>query len=143
MSAYVTKAALIELYSETDLVRLTDTTNVPPTTIDDAKVDRAIVDAESQADTYLRARYTLPLAEVPAVLTRHVGAVVWWYLKGPNRASEDDRQAYEDAMRWLEKVGDGKAVLVESDGDQVAGGKADVRIAGPDRVITSETLESF
>jgi len=142
MGAYVTKAALIELYGETDLVRLTDRANSPPTTIDDDVLDRAIADAESFADTYLRARYTLPLAEVPAVLTRQVGAVTWWHLKGPNRAGEDDRQAYEDAMRWLEKVADGKAVLVESDGDQIAG-KADVQIVGPDRIMTVTTLQGF
>ncbi|MEQ9046489.1 MAG: DUF1320 domain-containing protein [Sneathiellaceae bacterium] len=142
MGTYVTKAAMIELYTEQDLVRLTDTANVPPTTIDDDRLDRAIADAESQADTYLRARYSLPLAEVPAVLTRQVGAVVWWYLKGPNRAGEDERQAYEDALKWFEQVATGRALLVESDGDQVAG-RADVQIAGPDRIMTAETLQGF
>lgn len=143
MGSYVTQADLVARYGEQDLVRLTDRTNSPPSTIDSDVVTAAIGDAESFAQTYIRARYTLPLAEVPAALTRQVAAIAWWNLKGPGRATEDDRQAYEDAMRWLEKVGDGKAVLVESDGDQVAGGKADVRIAGPDRVITSETLEGY
>ena len=143
MGAYVTKAGLIAQYSEQDLVRLTDHDNVPPTTIDDAVVNTAIADAESYADTYLRSRHALPLPTVPAVLVRHVGTIAWWYLTGPNRASEADRGAYEDARKWLEAIAAGKATLVEADGDQVAGGKADVRIAGPDRIMTTDNLQGY
>ena len=81
---------------------------VPTATLEDA-----LEAASRLADSYLRARYTLPLTSWDEALTRAVAAIAAYDLLAvrgydPTRgADEVVRLRYEDAIRWLERVASG------------------------------------
>jgi phage gp36-like protein len=59
--AYATVQDLIDRFSEQELVELTDLDNLPPTTVDEARVTQAIDDAANVIDGYIGQVYRLPL----------------------------------------------------------------------------------
>lgn len=105
MSAYLTRADLARYVPEKALAAL-------PT----ADQDAAIAAASDEADGYLAARYTLPLAHTGADLKLHVASIALWHLLGrrnhnpANPAGDAFRLRYLDAIAWLEKVRDGKVI---------------------------------
>ncbi|WP_003047195.1 DUF1320 domain-containing protein [Thermus aquaticus] len=82
---------------------------VSPSTIEDA-----LEAASRLADSYLRARYDLPLASWGRGLTRAVALIAAYDLMSrrgydPTRPGQENlRMRYEDAIRWLEGVAAGK-----------------------------------
>lgn len=142
--AYCTKQDLIDRFGERELIQLTDRTNIPVSTIDDTVVDRAITDAEALADGYLAKVVALPLAPVPAVLTKITADVARYYLHG--KSAEKDgpiARAHAEAMAFLRDVSKGLVTLTD-DGDapKPAGG-GQVQTSGPARVFTRDRLRSF
>lgn len=77
-------------------------------TVDEEAVDQALAKASSLVDSYIT-RY-LPIAEPPDVVVDAVLEVATYKLAG-NRATQDERQRYEDAIAWLTRVGARKANL--------------------------------
>jgi len=83
---------------------------VSPSTIEDA-----LEAASRLADSYLRARYALPLTAWDEALTRAVAAIAAYDLMAvrgydPARGADEVlRLRYEDAIRWLERVAAGGA----------------------------------
>ena len=81
---------------------------VPPATIEDA-----LEAASRLADSYLRARYALPLSSWDEALTRAVAIIAAYDLMAvrgydPARGADEVlRLRYEDAIRWLERVAAG------------------------------------
>jgi phage gp36-like protein len=139
---YATKQDLIDRFGETELKQLTDRTNVPPTTIDDTVVTRALDDATALADGYLGKKYALPLSVTPPVLTKLVADVARYYLHG-KRAEKDGPVAiaYKEAVAWLRDVSNG---LVQLDADGVApsqAGGGSVKATAPGRVFTRDSLK--
>ncbi|EJN2453992.1 DUF1320 family protein, partial [Salmonella enterica] len=58
-----------------DLLRLPGTDD-----LNEKKLTQALNDAGALADSYLSAKYTLPLAVVPQVLVQHCCAIAFYYL---------------------------------------------------------------
>lgn len=107
--AYVTENDLTQRFGAEELIQLTATD--PRATAPDADVlARAIADAEAEIDSYLAARYQLPLPAVPAVLTR-VACDIARFRLWNDRASDEVRQRYEDARRLLEGLARGAVAL--------------------------------
>ncbi|BAE73598.1 hypothetical protein SGGMMB4_00794 [Sodalis glossinidius str. 'morsitans'] len=79
------------------------------------KVSQALTDASALMDSFIAARYALPLSVVPSVLKQHACTLAFYYLND-ERATEQTRQSYQDALRWLEAVKKGELPLgVDSD----------------------------
>jgi phage gp36-like protein len=82
---------------------------VSPSAIEDA-----LEAASRLADSYLRARYALPLTAWDEALTRAVAAIAAYDLMAvrgydPARGADEVlRLRYEDAIRWLERVAAGE-----------------------------------
>ncbi len=78
---------------------------------DDERVNRALSDASATADSYIAIKYPLPLPDTPTAL---LGAVcdIARYRLYKDRATEEVRKRYEDAIGWLKRIADNKAVLV-------------------------------
>ena len=104
--SYATLQELVDRYGEERLVQLTDRSMAE--VIDQAVLLRAIADAE--IDGYLAARYRLPLASVPPVLTRIAPDIVFYRLHS-DEAPEEVRTRYEDARRLLEGISRGSVGL--------------------------------
>lgn len=106
--AYATAQDLIDRYGEDELVHITD--RLGSGQIDAAVVSGALADAEAIIDGYLAGRYPLPLASVPPNLVL-LACTLARYQLWANRASEEIRQRYEDAIRYLERVASGSILL--------------------------------
>jgi phage gp36-like protein len=104
----------------------------------DADLTAALVAASSEADSYLEARYTLPLLTWPAVLRLMVAKIAAYHIqagKGFQPDADPERpdpivKGYEDAIAWLEKIHDGEASLpsaetTETSSSTSAGGAPD------------------
>lgn len=106
--AYATAQDLIDRYGEDELVHITD--RLGSGQIDAAAVSGALADAEAIIDGYLAGRYPLPLASVPSNMVL-LACTLARYQLWANRASEEIRKRYEDAIRYLERVASGSILL--------------------------------
>jgi phage gp36-like protein len=142
--AYATKQDLIDRFGELELKQLTDRTNVPPSTVDDTVVERAISDATALADGYLGKAYALPLSVAPPVLTKIVCDAARYFLHG--KSAEKDgavARAHAEAVSWLKDVARG-LVSIDAEGVQPAqAGGGTVKAKAGDRVFTRDSLGDF
>lgn len=105
---YATLTDLISRFGENDLVNLTDVNRSGAINL--VTIDRAIADADSEIDSYVAVRYSLPLASVPTELTRVACDIARYRLYGL-KPLEEVRQRYEDAIKWLAGVANGSRSL--------------------------------
>ncbi|HBB6668446.1 TPA: DUF1320 family protein [Salmonella enterica] len=84
-----------------DLLRLPGTDD-----LNEKKLTQALNDAGALADSYLSAKYTLPLAVVPQVLVQHCCAIAFYYLCD-QQPSDQSRDRYREALTWLREVKSG------------------------------------
>jgi phage gp36-like protein len=106
---YCTQADLETRFGALELQQLTD--REANEEIDSTVIDKAIADADALIDGYLAGRYTVPLAVVPANLTR-LACDIARYLLYENAATEIVIARYEQALRYLEQVAKGQITLV-------------------------------
>lgn len=104
---YATLSDLKKRYGEQELL---DLSALPDGELDVDKINEALDDAAQTIDSYLAGRYTLPLTDEPAVLSRHCCYLARYFLE-KNRATDQARQDYEDSIRFLEKVASGAISL--------------------------------
>lgn len=135
---YTSKQEMIDRFGADELIQLTDRASPSTGAISDTVLNQALADADSEADGYLGARYTLPLATVPVALKR-IAADIARYRLYDNAATEEVRKRYEDAIKFLRAVSSGEATL----------GIDPVRIedapqySAPVRVFSGDTLKDF
>lgn len=123
---------MIDLFGEQNLALLTGDSDV----IVDAKLNAAMNAAEAEVNGFLQGTVALPLASVPEVLAVHACNIAYWYLD-PDNPTDGARERYRAALRFLERVQDGKAGLgLDGEGTAVlpAGG---VTVSAPDRVFSN------
>ncbi|EGH5087053.1 DUF1320 family protein [Salmonella enterica subsp. enterica serovar Newport] len=84
-----------------DLLRLPGTDD-----LNEKKLTQALNDAGALVDSYLSAKYSLPLAVVPQVLVQHCCTVAFYYLCD-EQPSEQARDRYREALTWLREVKNG------------------------------------
>ncbi len=101
---YCTQQQLIDRFTEAELVQLTDAADVG--VIDAAVVSKAIADASSLIDSYVRSRYPLPLLSVPGDLERIACDIARFYLFADS-VPDAVKYRYEDAMKWLKQLAAG------------------------------------
>lgn len=78
--------------------------------VDPAVSETAIRDATELADSYIAARYGLPLSGVPESLKGYVLDIAHYKLY-TQKPTEEARQRYEDAIAWLNRVSSGRVIL--------------------------------
>ncbi|EEP6366159.1 DUF1320 domain-containing protein [Salmonella enterica] len=71
--------------------------------LNEKKLTQALSDAGALADSYLSAKYSLPLAVVPQVLVQHCCAIAFYYLCD-QQATDQARDRYREALTWLREV---------------------------------------
>ncbi|EBM3801920.1 DUF1320 domain-containing protein [Salmonella enterica] len=75
-------------------------------TPNEKKLAQALNDAGALVDSYLVARYDLPLTVVPQVLVQHCCTVAFYYLCD-EQPSDQARDRYREALTWLREVKNG------------------------------------
>ena len=79
---------------------------------DDGALERALEDASAEIDTWLAAKYDLPLSGTPAVLTRLAADIAVYRLAvGADRRIDEHRVRYDDAVALLKRIAKGEASL--------------------------------
>ncbi|MBY0394840.1 MAG: DUF1320 domain-containing protein, partial [Thermoleophilia bacterium] len=131
-------------FGERELIQLTDRTHVPPSTVDDVVVGRALDDATGLINGYLGKVYALPLAAVPANLTKMASDVARYFLSGKT-ADKDSAvtRAYGEAVAWLKDVAAGRVQLDDGGAPPPAAEGSAGRVTGSRPVFTRDTLRGF
>ncbi|NTT88501.1 gp436 family protein [Tabrizicola fusiformis] len=141
--SYATLAQLIDRHGENVLILLTDRGVTPLGMIDAAVVARALADTDAVIDAHLKARYILPLAEVPPLLVDLAAAIALWKLHRhePNQKVKDD---YSDAMRQLRALSEGALRLpVASGAESIGSGGTGARVTDRERPLTADSLKGY
>jgi phage gp36-like protein len=123
-------------------------------TAGEARIMQRASEAESEANSYVALKYTLPLAETPLALKTAVLDIAIYRLfmrRGirPGTADELVADAYKRAVAWLRDVAAGKAILTfsnggsGSDGATVPSAGAAAQILADERVFSREKLRGF
>lgn len=135
--AYATQADMVGRYGEDAVLLVADRNG--DGVIDTDVVERALTDATGEANSYLRAKYRLPLASVPEDLRRVTCDIAHYRLSDDaTHLTDEKRQRYEDAMSWLKDLARGVARLdLPSPPTSASGG---VVLVGPERRFTREKL---
>ncbi len=139
---YATLATLTDRYGLAALVSLTDRGTVATGAVDPAVVDRALADADALVDGYLAGRYVLPLEAAPPLLTAIAAAVAFYSL---HIGSPDDkvRKDYDDALRQLRDIADGRLRLPVAGVEPAVTGGSGVVTTDRPRPMTAENLTGF
>lgn len=82
---------------------------------DVGRVDAALLRAGAECDAYLAARYSTPVLSVNPALEQATVDIARYRL-WDDRASDEVRRRYEDALRWLRDVSKGLAALTDASG---------------------------
>lgn len=130
--SYFSRQDYIDRHGEEELRQLTDRNNDGP---DDAEVlAAAVADADAEIDSYIGARYTLPLATVPPLLSRVARELVRYSLFD-QRAPEEVRLRYQRAIKLLEGIRDGTVSLGLAPAETPAGGE----VLGGETILLTES----
>lgn len=141
--AYATAQDMIDRFSEQQLREVTDPE------IEEIKVaalDRALEDATDEIDGYLEGRYRLPLQSPPRSLRILACNIAMYRLLTLRQIDvmEDQRQRYDDAVKYLRAVADGKINLgLALNGQTVAPAGGPTLVAGPERTFSRDRLKGF
>lgn len=108
----------------------------------ESKIVLATEHAQGIIDGYLATRYTLPLPNAPKVLSAY-SLDITRYRLWDNKAPEEVRTRYEDAIRWLRDVSLGKADLGLPIEDTTDSGPVERTHDETDRVFTMTTLLDY
>ena len=113
-------AALVDLqirYGEAEILQLSDRDSDGGH--DSGVIDAALADASGEMDGYLSVRYSLPLAQVPIMLSR-ICCDIARYRLWSDDATDQIRKRYEDAIADLGKIASGAIQLPLGDDDAAA-----------------------
>lgn len=79
---------------------------------DETRIAYHLQAASNRIDSWIGARYRLPLTDVPEALRDYCCDIARYLLTGTERpCTEEIRLRYEDAMDWLKLVSAGKASI--------------------------------
>lgn len=137
---YATQQDMVDRFAEVELVQLTDSTNSGA--IDAAVLGRALDDADAEIDGYLAGRYALPLTTVPKILVGYACDIARYRLYD-DRATEHVAKRYDDAVRYLRMVAEGKVGLGLSSASEAAAPAGGPAISAPARVFSHDTLKDY
>lgn len=101
--AYATRTELVARYGADEIEQRESA--LPP-----GAVDRALADADTEIDSFLATRYTVPLSPVPDNVARIAAVMARYQLLG-DAVTELARKSYEDARAWLRDVAAGRAQI--------------------------------
>lgn len=105
---YATQADLEARFSAEEVLQLADRNR--DGVIDAGVVDQALADADAEIDGYLGSRYQLPMAAVPQIIKVYACDVARYRLYA-NAATEEVRNRYLDAQKFLRLAAEGKVMI--------------------------------
>ncbi|MEC5319306.1 phage protein Gp36 family protein [Brenneria populi subsp. brevivirga] len=115
---YAARGDMVLAFGERECVSLTDRDFTGD--IDDAVLNGALDRASAEIDSYLAGRYPVPWPDTPRILVGRCCDIARYILCGAGTQMTDEiRARYEDAIRYLERVADGRITLGRTADGQV------------------------
>lgn len=108
--SYATQSDMTGKFTVREIVQLTDRADEPTGVIDVARLVASLSAADNLINSYIGARYALPLATVPELLVDLACDIARFNLYDSG-ATEEVRTRYEDAIARLRAISKGEAVL--------------------------------
>lgn len=139
---YATKQNMIDRFDQAELIQLTDRGTPATGAIVDAVLNSALADADAEIDGYLVGSHALPLPSVPRNLVM-LACDLARYKLYDDRATEHVRQRYDDAVKYLVRVGKGELALSLDAQDQPAPLNGAPMVDGPPRTFSRDTLADY
>lgn len=115
--AYATVGEISDRYGADSLSALADRDG--DTMMEMEAINGALDDATAEIDSYLAARYPLPLSDVPISLKRACMDIALYHLAG-QRTTDEIEKRYNRAIAWLRDISKGVAMLGEPSVDKTA-----------------------
>lgn len=143
--SYAAPQDIINRYPNRDLVQLTNE-DPSATTVDTDALTQALNDASAEIDSYLEARFALPLTDPPQVLNRLASDIAMYRLQAlrPLHDLADARRRYDDAIAMLTKVSAGELTLgLAADNAEPPVAGAAEEVTGPRRVFSRGRLRGY
>ena len=111
--AYATVQDMIGRFGEIEMLRLSSVDGVLPDVVNPVPVEQALADADGIIDSYLRKRYSVPLAPVPQVITRASCLLARYDLSvgGDREPADQVKSDRKDIVAWLTQLSTGTATL--------------------------------
>ncbi|AOJ13154.1 MULTISPECIES: gp436 family protein [Burkholderia] len=110
--AYATSDDMVRRFGETEMIEISDRDQIGA--VDVAVAGNALDDASAEIDTYLAGRYTLPFMGTPRFIAGLCCDIARYRLcVGGTRMTDEIRDRYRDAVRFLELAAAGKVTLGE------------------------------
>ena len=149
---YATAQDIIDLHGEDALSRIAD--NDGDFVADPEKIEKAIIRADAEINSYVGVRFPLPLPSVPPILTQISSDIAVYRLAtDAGGLTDEHRTRYDDAVGLLKRIADGKATLqfIAPPGDGDSGEPAEpvdtsprpIVTSGPERLFTRQKLREF
>lgn len=136
---YATEADIVAAYGQNALIVAADRDG--DGAADTGVVAQALTDAEALMDSYIGAKYTLPLPSVPAVLKPVcVDAALYRMSLEAGRMTDEIKDRYEKALAWLRDVSRGLVSLGIAEPPASVGGGG-VQIVSNTRRLTRDSLK--
>ena len=135
---YATQDQMEALFGASNLIMMTGGVAA----VDASALGAAIAAAQSEVDGFVGSVLPLPLARVPEVLRLHACNIAYWYLDVDN-PTEGAKERYRQAVRFLERVQDGRASLGLADDGAAVQNVGGVTVSAPDRVFSDRKLKGF
>lgn len=141
--AYATLAEMLGRHNRTENPELTQLTALPGAAgPDETRIAQALDEASGQMDVYFGSRYDVPVSGLSDAQSAHLSQMcsdIARYRLWDDRASEEVRTRYEDALRFLEQVAAGKVHLGGGSGGSSGGAKASIKSGT--RLFTRDTQQ--
>ncbi|GFK94426.1 hypothetical protein NNJEOMEG_02271 [Fundidesulfovibrio magnetotacticus] len=107
---YATVQDLLDAFGQDEVIALTDRARIGE--VDEAVALEALARASSEADSYLAARYRVPVLVVDRVLTDAVCQIARYRLTGAEVNETDPvQERYDRAVSWLKLIARGEINL--------------------------------
>ena len=141
--AYATAQDLIDRYGQTEIARLSAADGASVVAVDPVRCAMALDDATALIESYLRARYQLPLSPVPREILGAACALARHNLaQGGGREPSDQIKAGRDeAVAWLKQLASGAAQIAGA--RPIGEGREGARTSDRDRPLPTGSIPGF
>lgn len=111
--------------------------------LDDDVITKALQDADNLINTYIGAKYTVPLVAVPPIVTTWAVSIARYFLHH-NGAPDQVKADYEDAKAAAKDVARGVGTLAVAPGDPgINTSSGTVMAEHPEQVFTASRLRGW
>lgn len=148
--AYCTLTDIVNVIPEKELINLTNDIPSRDSSVDEERFEAVSNDADSLINGYLRARYMLPLKDIPRTIVQIAIDVCAYrlYLRRPQKIPDHITNNYNNALTLLSDIQKGKFLLETSSevpeaSIQNTGGAYRINKTTRDKVFNDGMMSAF